>query len=203
MASPGCRRWQHKGRTSKNPALNRYGRSRSALYRADMAMGNPAQWSFRALRVQRPLRVTSGRKAALISMSAFGGKADVIQGVAECPLIATSGHWWANKNDGSGEPDRTPHLHDQERPRERDWYSIPHCPDEPNTDCRNGEAHRGIEIRDTRTPVRRRRKPLRRPRRRRGPRIREERLGSLPPRGSRCRWPVRGDPVIRRERISR
>jgi hypothetical protein len=26
-------------------------------------------------------------------MSAFGGKADVIQGVAECPLIAKSGHW--------------------------------------------------------------------------------------------------------------
>ncbi len=25
-------------------------------------------------------------------MSAFGGKADVIQGVAECPLIANSGH---------------------------------------------------------------------------------------------------------------
>ena len=57
-------------------------------------------------------------------MSAFGGKADVNQGVAECPLIAKSGHWWANENDGSGEPDRTPHLHDQERPRERDWYSI-------------------------------------------------------------------------------
>ena len=28
--------------TSTNPALNRYGRLRSALYRADMAMGNPA-----------------------------------------------------------------------------------------------------------------------------------------------------------------
>ena len=26
-------------------------------------------------------------------MSAFGGKADVIQGVAECPLIAKSGHF--------------------------------------------------------------------------------------------------------------
>ncbi len=25
-------------------------------------------------------------------MSAFGGKADVIQGVGECPLIAISGH---------------------------------------------------------------------------------------------------------------
>ncbi len=25
-------------------------------------------------------------------MSAFGGKADIIQGVAECPLIAISGH---------------------------------------------------------------------------------------------------------------
>ncbi len=54
-------------------------------------------------------------------MSAFGGKADVNQGVAECPLIANSGHWWANENDGSGEPDRTPHLHDQERSRECDW----------------------------------------------------------------------------------
>ncbi len=50
MASPGCRRWQHKGRTSTNPALKRDGRSRSALYRADMAMGNPAQWPFHALR---------------------------------------------------------------------------------------------------------------------------------------------------------
>ncbi len=50
MASPGCRRWQHKGLTSTNPALNRYGRSRSALYRADMAMGNPAQWPFHAPR---------------------------------------------------------------------------------------------------------------------------------------------------------
>ena len=26
-------------------------------------------------------------------MSAFGGKADIIQGVAECPLIARSGHF--------------------------------------------------------------------------------------------------------------
>ena len=26
-------------------------------------------------------------------MSAFGGKADMIQGGAECPLIAKSGHW--------------------------------------------------------------------------------------------------------------
>ncbi len=51
MASPGCRRWQHKGRTGTNPALNRYGRSRSALHRADMTMGNPAQWSFHALGV--------------------------------------------------------------------------------------------------------------------------------------------------------
>ncbi len=50
MASPGCRRWQYEGRTGTNPALNRYGRSRSALHRADMAMGNPAQWSFHALR---------------------------------------------------------------------------------------------------------------------------------------------------------
>ncbi len=59
-----------------------------------------------------------------LGMYAFGCKADKIQGVAECPLIANSGHWWANKNGGSGEPDRTPHLHNRERPRERDWYSI-------------------------------------------------------------------------------
>ena len=26
-------------------------------------------------------------------MSTFGGKADIIQGVAECPLIAISGHY--------------------------------------------------------------------------------------------------------------
>ena len=32
-------------------------------------------------------------------MSAFGGKADVIQGVPECPLIAISGHK-AEKTDG-------------------------------------------------------------------------------------------------------
>ena len=57
-------------------------------------------------------------------MSAFGGKADVIQGVAECPLLAISGHWWANENGGPREPDHTPHLHNRERPRERDWYSI-------------------------------------------------------------------------------
>ncbi len=32
-------------------------------------------------------------------MSAFGGKADVIQGVGECPLIANSGHWrWVKSN---------------------------------------------------------------------------------------------------------
>ncbi len=57
-------------------------------------------------------------------MSAFGGKADLRGTAPKSPLIAISGHWWANENGGSGEPDRTPHLHDQERPRERDWYSI-------------------------------------------------------------------------------
>ena len=98
MASPGCRRWQHKGRTSTNPALNRYRRSRSALYRADMAIGNPAQCSFHALRVQRPLWVTSRRKAAPISMSAFGGKADVNHSPAEGPLLAISGHLAASRN---------------------------------------------------------------------------------------------------------
>ena len=41
MAPPNRRQWQHKGRTSTNPALNLYARSRSALYRADMAMENP------------------------------------------------------------------------------------------------------------------------------------------------------------------
>ncbi len=78
MASRGCRRWQHKGRASTNPALNRYGRSRSTLYRADMAMGNPAQWSFHALRVQRPLWVKSRPFATTLKMSAFGGIADII-----------------------------------------------------------------------------------------------------------------------------
>ncbi len=57
-------------------------------------------------------------------MSAFGGKADVNHCVGECPLIAISGHWWANENGGPREPDGTPHLHNRERPRERDWYSI-------------------------------------------------------------------------------
>ncbi len=45
-----------------------------------------------ALSADRPLRVTSGRKAAPISISAFGGKADVNHCVGECPFIAISGH---------------------------------------------------------------------------------------------------------------
>ena len=57
-------------------------------------------------------------------MAAFGGKADINHYVAECPLLAISGHWRANENGGSGERDRTPHLRDGERQRERDWYSI-------------------------------------------------------------------------------
>ncbi len=65
MASPGCRRWQHKGLTSTHPALNRYGRSRSALYRADMTMGNPAQWPFHAPRAHpaSPSPAASPRRA--------------------------------------------------------------------------------------------------------------------------------------------
>ncbi len=43
---------------------------------------------------ERPLWVTSRRKAAPISMSAFGGKADVNHCVGECPLLAISGHLW-------------------------------------------------------------------------------------------------------------
>ncbi len=43
--------------------------------------------------IECPLWVISGHTAAPSRMSAFGGKADVIQGVAECPLIAKSGHW--------------------------------------------------------------------------------------------------------------
>ena len=39
-----------------------------------------------------PLLVTSRRKAAPISISAFGGKADVNHCVGECPLLAKSGH---------------------------------------------------------------------------------------------------------------
>ena len=39
-----------------------------------------------------PLRVISGRFSCLPKRSAFGGKADIFQGVAECPLIANSGH---------------------------------------------------------------------------------------------------------------
>ncbi len=92
-------------------------------------------------------------------MSAFGGKADVIQGMAECPLIAISGHWWANENDGSGVPDRTPHLHDQERPRERDWKnrttgsivgSVLHreeTHDRTESQTRGPRAHRGAVCR--------------------------------------------------------
>ena len=57
-------------------------------------------------------------------MSAFEGKADLNHGLVERPLLAISGHWWANENGGSGEPNRTPHLHNRERLRQRDWYSI-------------------------------------------------------------------------------
>jgi hypothetical protein len=38
------------------------------------------------------LLVINGHSTTTLRMSAFWGKADVIQGVAECPLIATSGH---------------------------------------------------------------------------------------------------------------
>ena len=38
------------------------------------------------------LWVMCGLFATTLRMSAFGGKADVIQGVAECPLIAISRH---------------------------------------------------------------------------------------------------------------
>ena len=40
-----------------------------------------------------PLWVISGSARDPAPMSAFGGKADVIQGVAEGPLLANSGHW--------------------------------------------------------------------------------------------------------------
>jgi len=33
-------------------------------------------------------------------MSAFGGKADIIQGVVECPLIARSGHQGEDEKSG-------------------------------------------------------------------------------------------------------
>ncbi len=50
-----------------------------------------------------PLRNGKWGKSGLIyrslsmlpAMSAFGGKADIFQGVAKCPLIAISGHWEA------------------------------------------------------------------------------------------------------------
>ena len=42
-------------------------------------------------RRQCPLWVKSRHFATTLRMSAFGGKADIIQGVAECPLIAISG----------------------------------------------------------------------------------------------------------------
>ncbi len=41
---------------------------------------------------QCPLWVISRPFSTAVRMSAFGGKADVIQGVAVCPLIAISGH---------------------------------------------------------------------------------------------------------------
>ena len=42
---------------------------------------------------QCPLWVISGPFSCLPKMSAFGGKADIIQGVAKSPLIAISGHF--------------------------------------------------------------------------------------------------------------
>ena len=41
---------------------------------------------------QCPLWVISRPFSTAVRMSAFGGKADVNQGVAECPLLAISGH---------------------------------------------------------------------------------------------------------------
>jgi hypothetical protein len=41
-----------------NPAVNRRGRSRFALYRLALAMGNPAQWSFHVLRAHPGFRGT-------------------------------------------------------------------------------------------------------------------------------------------------
>ncbi len=35
-------------------------------------------------------------------MSALPPKADIIPHCIKCPLIAKSGHWWANENGGSG-----------------------------------------------------------------------------------------------------
>ncbi len=40
-----------------------------------------------------PLWVKSRHFATTLRMSAFGGKADIFQGVAECPLIAKSGRY--------------------------------------------------------------------------------------------------------------
>ena len=60
-----------------------------------------------------------------LGMSALRGEADEDQRPPELPLIAKTGHWWANENGGSGEPDRTPHLHNRGRLLKRDWYSAP------------------------------------------------------------------------------
>ncbi len=40
-------------------------------------------------------------------MSAFGGKADIFQGVAKCPLIATSGHLKELRSTATPSPERT------------------------------------------------------------------------------------------------
>jgi len=90
--SPRTDESSNKWHSPTSPALNRRGRSRSALNRADLETANPAQWSFHALRVQRPLRVKSRPFSTAVRMSAFGGKADVNHCVGECLLIAKSGH---------------------------------------------------------------------------------------------------------------
>ncbi len=51
---------------------------------------------------RRPLRVISRRNAAPISMSAFGGKADVNHCVGECPLLAKNGPKNVSEKSGGG-----------------------------------------------------------------------------------------------------
>ncbi len=52
----------------------------------------PSRWPQRNSTILKKSKVKIGRNLETRSMSAFGGKADVNQGVVKCPLIATSGH---------------------------------------------------------------------------------------------------------------
>jgi hypothetical protein len=61
MAPPVADDGSTKGVRTAIPVVNRLGRWQSALYRADLAMGNSAQWSIHALAVM-PVKVLAAAR---------------------------------------------------------------------------------------------------------------------------------------------